>query len=82
MTIEMICNNKGVIVRHGKKSFLFSYGTPILMREYYGGACRCRRCFKNESLLTNTTLRHIREYLNTDHVSRKQIMLLEFREIS
>ena len=81
MTIDMICNNKGVIVRHGKKSFLFSYGTMILTREYYGGACRCYRCFRNESLLTNTTLRHIREYMCVNHVTRKQVMSLPYKEV-
>lgn len=86
MTIEMICNNKGVIVRHKTKWYLFSYGTPIMSWDYRTN--KLWRHFKNSELVSNTTSRHIHEFLDQipkyfEYKNIKQfVMNLNYKEVA
>ena len=86
MTIEMICNNKGVIVRHKTKWYLFSYGTPIMSWDYRTN--KLWRHFKNSELVSNTTSRHIHEFLDQipkyfEYKNIKQfVMNLPYKEVA
>lgn len=84
MQIKQICNNKATIVYHNKKRYLFSYDT-LMLSSYYDANIADYvyiRHFKNQSLLSNTTLRHVREFMSVDHVKRDEIMKLKYKEVA
>lgn len=62
MRIEQSCNNKCVIVWHKNKVYLFSYATLIISYDLI--KCKMWRHFKNRSLLSNTTCRHVHEFFD------------------
>lgn len=86
MTIESICNRKGVIVWHKNKMYLFSYGTPII--SWDGRTNKLWRHFKNCEIVSNTTSRHIHEFLDRipkyfEYRNLKQfVMNLKYKEVA
>ena len=64
MEIQTICNRKAVIVYHKNRSYLFSYGTLIISKDIRTG--KYWRHFKNRELLSLTTCRHVREFVDYD----------------